>query len=301
MNTLDRRTTFSRIPGYSQNAVLQLIVASGVGFVAVMAVRVTLIVFGSTWPEAAAKVLPFVAMPPVADFLHHPWTLFTYGWAHNSFFEWLGNMIWLYTFGSVMQNLLGFREVIPTYLYGLTLGGLACLGVQLIPGIATPLPLMTAQAGVMALAAASITMAPKYRFYFGEHFSIPILVVAGVYFALNLLVHAHSIPVLVLSLGGLLAGYLVVTLLRKGFRPGAWMYDLMGSINESVTPDERKLNKIRQQRRQQTVQLTRKQADREVSQNRVDEILDKISQFGVHSLTQEEKDVLQRAAKETQD
>jgi membrane associated rhomboid family serine protease len=301
MNTLDRRTTSSRIPGYSQNAVLQLIVASGVGYVAVLAVSVTLVVFGKERHVADSLVMPFVALPAASDFLHHPWTILTYGWAHSSFWQWLTNMIWLYTFGSVMQNLLGFREVIPTYLYGLTLGALAYLGVQLIPGIAAPLPLMTAQAGVMALAAASITMAPKYRFYFGEHFSIPMLVVAGLYFALNLLVYAHSIPMLVLSLGGLLTGYLVVTLLRNGYRPGAWMYDLMGTINDSVSPDERKLNKIRQQRRQQTIPLTRKQADREVSQNRVDEILDKINQYGVQSLTQEEKDVLQRAAKETQD
>jgi membrane associated rhomboid family serine protease len=301
MNTLDRRTASYRIPGYSQNAVLQLIVASGVGFVMFHAVRVTMIVFGVEGRTALARILPFVALPPFEDFLHHPWTILTYGWAHIGFFEWLGNMVWLYTFGNVVQNLLGFREVIPTYLYGLTIGALACLGVQLIPGIAMPLPLMTAQAGVMALAAATITVAPKYRFYFGEHFSLPLLVVAGLYFALNLLVYAHSVPMLALSLGGLLAGYLVVIMLRNGYRPGAWMYSLTGAIGDSVTPDEKTLKRIRQQRKQQTIQLTRRQNDREVTQNRIDEILDKINQYGVQSLTQEERDVLQRAAKETQD
>lgn len=302
MNTLDRRTAQYRIPGYSQNAVLQLIVASGVGFVMFHAARVTLIVFGTAGNVALNKVLPFVAMPAVGEFIHSPWTILTYGWAHNGFFEWLGNMVWLYTFGNVVQNLLGYRQVIPIFIYGLLLGALACLGVQLIPGVAVPsVYVMTAQAGVMALCAATITVAPKYRFYFGEHFSLPLLVVAGLYFALNLLVYARSMPMLALSLGGLLAGYLLVTLLRKGYSPGGWMYNMLGNINDSMNPDERHLKKIRQQRRQQNIQLTRRQVDREVTQNRIDEILDKINQYGVQSLTQEEKDVLQRAAKETQE
>lgn len=302
MNTLDRRTASYRIPGYSQNAVLQLIVASGVGFVMFHAARVTMIVFGVSGTVALSKVLPMVALPPVSDFLHYPWTILTYGWAHNGFFEWLGNMVWLYTFGNVVQNLLGYRQVIPTFIYGLLLGAVACLGVQFIPGVSVPSTfVMTAQAGVMALCAATITVAPKYRFYFGEHFSLPLLVVAGLYFALNLLVYAHSVPMLALSLGGILTGYLVVTLLRVGYYPGAWMYKIMGGINDSMNPDVRKMQKVRQQRRQQTIQLTRRQADREVTQNRIDEILDKINQYGVQSLTQEEKDVLQRAAKETQE
>jgi hypothetical protein len=212
-------------------------------------------------------------------------------------------MVWLYTFGNVVQNLVGFRQVIPTYVYGLTLGGIVCLGVQFIPGLNIPMPfVMTANAGVMALAASTITMAPKYRFYIGEHFNIPLLVVFGIYLALNLLVHAGNLPMLALDFGGLLSGYVMMTLLKKGFQPGAWMYQITGSIGRSMNPDEAKLQKMRQRRRQQTMQLTRRQADREVTQHRVDEILDKINQYGVNSLTAEEREVLHKASsKETQD
>jgi hypothetical protein len=212
-------------------------------------------------------------------------------------------MVWLYTFGNVLQNLVGFRQVIPTYLYGLTLGGLFCLAVQLIPGLTVPSPyVMTASAGVMALAAGTITMAPKYRFYIGENFNIPLLVVVGLYLALNLLVHAANLPLLALASGGLIAGWATMTLLKKGAQPGAWMYQITGSIGRSMNPDDDKLEKMRQRRRQQTIQISRRQADREVTEKRVDEILEKIHQQGVQSLTAEEREVLQKASsKETQD
>ena len=160
---------------------------------------------------------------------------------------------------------------------------------------------MTASAGVMALAAATVTIAPKYRFYLGEHFSIPLLVVVGIYLALNLLVYASHLPMLALGLGGLLGGYLTMILLKRGYQPGAWMYNLTGSVGRSMTPDDAKLRKIRNRRRQQTIQLTRRQADREVTQHRVDEILEKIHQRGYSSLTAEEREMLLKASKETQD
>src|SRR3954471_8359866 len=149
MNTSYRRSSSFRIPGYSQNAVLQLIVASGVGFIFYHGARVTLIVFGVPANAAQSTVIPWIALPALHDFLQHAWTILTYGWVHNGFLEWLSNMVWLYTFGNVLQNLVGFRQVIPTYVYGLTLGGLTCLAVQLIPGLHIPSPfVMTASAGV---------------------------------------------------------------------------------------------------------------------------------------------------------
>ncbi len=303
MNTSYRRSSSFRIPGYSENAVLQLIAATGVGFILYHAARVTLIVFGVPAGEAQASVLPMVALPKIDLFWTHAWTILTYGWIHNGFLEWLSNMVWLYTFGMVLQNLVGFKQLIPTYIYGLLLGALCCLGLQLIPGLRVPTPyIMTANAGVMALAAGTITMAPRYRFYIGEHFNIPLLVVFGIYLALHLLVHANNLPMLALDLGGMLAGYGMMTLLRRGHQPGAWMYQITGSIGRSMNPDEEKLRKMRQKRRQQTVQLSRRQAEREVTQHRVDEILEKIHQQGVGSLTLEERELLQRAAsKETQD
>jgi len=292
-----------RIPGYAQNAVFQLIIATGVGFIMYQAARVTLIVFGVPGGAAQNKVMPLVALSPVHDFLKHAWTLVTYGWVHNGFMEWISNMVWLFTFGNVVQNLVGFRQVIPTFIYGLLVGGLFCLGVQLIPGLLTPSPfVMSSIAGVMALSAATITLAPKYRFYLGENFSIPLMLVYGIFVILNLLSFSSSLPMIALCIGGQLAGYTMMKLVQNGHQPGSWMYQITGFFSGSLTPDESRLRSNRNRKRQQTLQLSRKKSKTEITQRSVDEILEKIHQRGVNSLTNQEREILEAAAnRETQD
>jgi membrane associated rhomboid family serine protease len=302
---MNRRSTFS-ILGYSQNAVLQLIVACGVGFILYHLTRVSLIVFSpndvpsqqkGVWAESI--VVPQVSLSSLEAFRHHPWTILTYGWIHRGFMEWLSNMIWLYCFGNVVQNLVGYRQVIPTFIYGQLSGGAFYLLTWFIPGLSTmAFPVLTANAGVMALAAATVTLAPKYRFYLGENFSIPLLVVVGIYLALNGLVHASHLPLLMMCIGGLAAGYLTMTALKRGYQPGAWIYNIGGALSGSVTPDD---FKPRSRRRQQIIKLTRKQNEKEVTQRRVDEILEKIHQRGYSSLTTEEREMLMKASKEAQD
>ncbi len=298
---MNRRSSFS-IPGYNQNAVLQLIVASGVGFILYHLVRVTLIVFGVPGLTAAANVDMYTALAPLQAFRDKPWTLLTYGWAHRGFMEWLSNMVWLYCFGNVVQNLVGHRQVIPTFIYGTLLGGLCFLLTWLIPGLtAAPLAILTANAGVMALAAATVTLAPKYRFYLGENFSIPLLVVVGIFIALNALVYASHLPLLLMSIGGLAAGYLTMTALKRGFQPGGWMYSITSGLGGAMTPDEYKGNR-HHKRRQQVIELTRKPITKEeITQRRIDEILEKIHQRGYASLTPEEREMLLQASKEAQD
>jgi membrane associated rhomboid family serine protease len=302
---MNRRSSFS-IPGYSHNAVLQLIVACGAGFVLYHMTRVSLIVFSpgsidsqfkAAWAENIVN--PAVALQNIESFKQHPWTILTYGWIHRGFMEWLSSMIWLYCFGNVVQNLVGYKQVIPTFIYGQILGGIFYVLTWFIPGLTTAsFPVLTSNAGVMALAASTVTLAPKYRFYLGENFSIPLLVVVGIYIALNGLVHASHLPLLMLCVGGLTAGYLTMTLLKRGFQPGAWMYNISGALSGSMTPNE---FKPRSKRRQQVIQLTRKQHEKEVTQRRVDEILEKIHQRGYASLTEEEREMLMKASKEAQD
>ncbi|MBS1616492.1 MAG: rhomboid family intramembrane serine protease [Bacteroidetes bacterium] len=286
------------IPGYNQNAVLQLIVATSAGFIMYHCVRVGLIVFGRQAVVATSMVDAYTALQPFEGFTRHPWTLLTYGWAHHSFWEWLTNMLWLYCFGNVVQNLVGYRQVIPTFIYGQLLGGIFYVLTWYIPGLhVPPMSLLTANAGIMALAAATVTLAPKYRFYIGEHFSIPLMVVVGIFVALNGLVHYAFLPLLLLCLGGLLAGYLSMKFLQLGYQPGAWFYSLLDKINESATPDD---FKPRPGRRKEIMRITGKQQE-ELTDRKVDEILDKINQRGYSSLSAEERETLMRASKQNQD
>lgn len=296
MSTVTRRSASFKIPGYGQNAALQLIVASGTGFIMYHLARVTLIVFGFSADEAINTIIPFTGLSPIAKYPQHFWTLLTYGWVHNGFFEWVSNMLWLYCFGNAVQMLVGYRQVIPLYIYGLLGGGVVCLLAQLVPGntFYQSFYLVSGQAGVMALVSGALTIAPGYRFYLGEHVSIPLVVVAAIYVCIALFTHTNP-SMLTLSAGGLLTGFLTMSALKKGWQPGAWMYRLKGNANNWAAPKEGAFGERAGSRRNKVLDTFRSKSD--LNQQRIDDILDKINQRGYNSLTKEEKELLMQASK----
>jgi membrane associated rhomboid family serine protease len=295
-----------RIPGYNENAALQLVAATGLFFIMFFASWVTMVVFSVPKEVAQARVHLVVGLAPVSEYLRYPWTVLTYGLPHAGFWDWISNAIWLYTFASVVQSLVGFRQVIPIYLYGLLLGGIFCLGAQLIPGI-PPLSFRFTGgfSGVLAMATAAVTLAPRYRFYLGGNLGIPLVIPAVLFLILSLFnATSHQsgdvLPLFALYLGGMIAGFGTVKLLRRGYKPGAWVYGISDSINRISNPDLKRQSKLRAQRLRAEQLKARQQAERENSQNRVDEILDKINQGGYNSLTPDEREILMKASKEAQ-
>lgn len=286
MRTASRRSPSFNIPGYNQNAVLQLIIASGTGFIMYHLVRVTMIVFGFKNGEAASLILPYVALQSPHTFLPHFWTIFTYGWVHNGLMEWITDMVWLYCFGNALQMLVNYKQIIPIYIYGILGGGVFCLLGQYFFG--QDIIVMTGQAGVMALVAAIITLSPNYRFYLGESFSIPLLVVAGIYIGLTVAFYSNPV-MLMLYAGGLLTGFIVMSAIKKGMRPGEWMYALS---NLGSTPGGAAF------RNDKSRKGFDKPSAHENKQKRIDEILDKINQRGYKALTKEERDLLVRASQD---
>jgi hypothetical protein len=99
-------------------------------------------------------------------------------------------------------------------------------------------------------------------------------------------------------LAGAGMGLFFVFMLRKGHDWSDWMNQLFDWANGLFDPDKPKKGKtIRsQQFYKSSVPPFKKKTN--LSQQRIDEILDKINQRGYSSLTQEEKDILRRASKE---
>ncbi|MBS1644932.1 MAG: rhomboid family intramembrane serine protease [Bacteroidetes bacterium] len=291
-----RRSSTFNVNRYSQNAVLQLIIITGICYCLFQAVRVTMIVYGQNPATAQNMILPLVALPATNSFLHHFWTILSYGFFHNGFMEWVSNAIWLFVFGNVVQNLVGYKQVIPTFLYGAIAGGAFCLLAQLIPGLPTINPVMTSLGGIMALAAACVTLAPKYRFYLGENFSIPLLVVVAIFLIIKLLPFTNQIPMIALCIGGLVCGWGMMKLVKKGYQPGGWIYGISGALDSSVTPLAERKHQASNPSSHQSI--ARKESQKDDSPT-VDEILDKINQKGYNSLSNREREILVKASQET--
>ena len=186
MRSTYSKSSQSRIPGFDTNAVLQLIVASGAGYISYHLIWVFVKLNNPDSDFFFTTIKPNVAMPVISGFLSKFWTVFLYAWTHAGFWELFSNMIWLYAFGTIVQMLVGYKQVIPLFIYGAVVGGLFYQLAQLIPieAFAGRPAMLGAQGGVMALAVAALTLAPSYRIYLSPTFGIPLVIIACVFFAL---------------------------------------------------------------------------------------------------------------------
>lgn len=296
MNRTSQRL-FSRpfLPSYHQNAVMHLILATGVCFVAFFFTAVCFQAFAHyQYPVAVAQILAYVGLPGLSAFPQKAWTLLTYGLFHTGFMNWVGNAIWIYVWGSVLQMMAGYRQVIPVFMAGNIGGGILALAVQAFPGVAAPAYLSGAGGGVIALAAATFMLVPTYRFWFTPTFSLSIKVVLAIFILLNFLGSVPGVAGLCWLAGGALGGVLMVISLRKGYRIGDRIYGLFESAQGSGKPAVSGKNPGRRE------QILQRPGSSKVTrvlrpQERVDALLEKIHAKGYQALSQEEKDFLKNA------
>jgi membrane associated rhomboid family serine protease len=285
------------LPPYHANSALQLVVANGVTFIMFHFVRVIMLTFHVSQEEVFNMMFPNFGLASLEIFQQKWWTILTYGWIHHGFFDWFTNMIWLYLFGSVLQNLTSYKQNIPLFVMGLLAGGLFYIsGFFLAPEWYKSTGFfMGAQSGVLAIGLAAFAFAPAYKIRISANFSIPLYLALGVYILLNLVVFIpEQWNILLLCLGGAITGLVYAKFLRLGFHPGEWFYTLGNKVQQFTNPDEEALHLKKTKKR---MDILRKMYEPRVgiSQKQIDEILDKIHAKGYDALSQEEKDILIRA------
>lgn len=292
---------------FHNNAVLQLILALGAAFVIFHFTINIMRVMQFSPKEIMDSVVAYGVLPPLADLKYKIWSVFSYGLFHMrmingypqmGFWAMFSNMLWLYCFGSMIQMLIGHRHVVPMFFYAVILGGIGYLCAQLVPGWEVPQGFYVggAQAGITGLAVAAYTVAPKYKFFLSDHFSLPMWLVAGIFAVLILLYTGFAPASLAMVICGGLTGYLYITLLRRGYNLSDWLYRIFGKVNDSVTPKE---DAYKKHARRRSEALSAHQ-QHNATQQKVDEILDKINKKGYNSLSNEEKEILLRASKENE-
>jgi membrane associated rhomboid family serine protease len=300
MKTIYKKQSHPLIPSYRENGALQLIIASGSAFIMFHFIRVIMITMHVGKEEIFSMMFPNFGLSTIRLFQTKFWTILTYGWLHHGFFDWVTNMIWLYCFGSILQSVAGYKQVIPLFVYALLVGGGFFLTSQLLSEtMLSPANnyFMGSQAGVLALGIAALTLVPRYRLHLTPNFSIPLVIIVGIYVLLDIMVFLpDQLNVLALCLGGLLTGFIYATLLKRGSRPGEWVYDMLDRAAAIVTPNEG--ISMKRSKKRMEVLRTMYEPKKGISQHRIDDILDKINEHGYHSLTREEKDILLNASKD---
>ncbi|AWO01620.1 hypothetical protein DLD77_07890 [Chitinophaga alhagiae] len=239
--------------------------------------------------------------------LTKPWTLLTAMFAHTGFWDVFSNMVWLFCFGTLLQQIGGFRLIVPLYVMG-SLCGMAFYlgGMNLVPALQTGVAgssITGAGAGVMAIAIGLTTLAPRSRvFPLLLKGGVPVWVITAIFLAL----HATDIyssgsyaATGLFLLGGAFMGFMFIAQYKKGRNWGAPVNKVIFSAGHIFHPKEQK-EILREEYLEpsSTAAAAPFQKIGAVPEHKLNELLDKISAQGMHSLTPEEKDTLLRASKE---
>jgi membrane associated rhomboid family serine protease len=234
--------------------------------------------------------------------ISRPWTLITSFFTQMNLLLLLSNLFWLWTFGYILQDLAGDRKVIPLFIYGGLTGAIVfLLTYNLIPqpdAIRSTIRFYGCVTPVIAIAAATTTISPQYRLFPMIGGGIPLWVMTLVFFVIDLASISQNPEFFIVHMASALTGYLFAKSLLKGNDWSHWMNVLFDRFTNLMNPDRTK--RKRQSVREEVFYNTRGQQPfrkrSNVTQQKVDEILDKINQKGYNRLSEEEKDLLRRAS-----
>ncbi len=232
-----------------------------------------------------------------------PWTILTYMFCDDKIFRFIANMIWLWGFGYILQELTGTRHIIPIYLYGGFAGAFLFLSFFMIFPHFEPAGndafLVGSTPPVMAVAIATTTIAPNYRIFPLINGGIPLWVLTLAFVLINVAGISHgNAGIYVAEIGAAGVGYIFISLVRKGRDPGLWINQFFDWVSGLFDPAN-KFEKDKNPRERFYYNVSGTQPYRKIpniTQKRIDEILDKINQQGFRLLTEEEKEILKRAA-----
>jgi hypothetical protein len=222
---------------------------------------------------------------------------------HEGVLHIFANMLWLWGFGFLLQGIAGGRKVIPVFIYGGLAGAIAfVLAFNFIPALSPEVHVASAlgaSAGVMAVALATTMLAPGYRIFPMLNGGIPIWVLTMIYVVIDLATIPLSNPGgHIAHLAGAFTGFLFIFFYRRGYDWSNWMNNVFDWVGNLFNPDRPKRGRVIKQELFYHSTSSPYKKTSNVTQQRIDEILDKINQNGYGSLTSEEKELLKRASKE---
>lgn len=293
--------------GYDGNALMGLFTLIMIFFLLILTVQVCYNFFQQPSAVFNSQVIQAFSLPASFTKLStQPWSIITYMFSESSsmIFRLVGNLLWLWAFGYLLQSMAGNDKLIPIFLYSGFVGGLAFMAANaIIPSLraeAANAYLLGSNPAVMGVAMATTALSPNYRFFTRIRNGIPIWVLMAFFLIIDLVGFttssaAHSIS----HVMGAAAGAGFVFLLRRGYDLSTWMINFYNWVMNLFNPNaKKKKDHIKERVFYNTGNRAPYSKQAIITQQRVDEILDKINQRGYQFLTDEEKQILKKASEE---
>ncbi len=287
MSVFNKKSIFQSV---SQSDVIKIAVITSLTFVLLHFIRITLLMGDEDTTFFYTKLWNQVCLPPTLhQLIYQPWSLITYMFADMSFMRILGNMIWLWIFGMVIEDLKGNYRILPIYLMGGMLGGLLMVTYNTFSAHPFSTYYAGGMASLLAVAVGSLLYKPTYKFWFFGSLSVPIWLLVLIFIGLNsVTINTHTLAFIFLLLGGIVTGVLYNYGLTSFFDWCTIQFKRFGKYfdnNENfILKKEHKLRVYTNESFSQRVKIK--------DSKRIDDILDKINEKGMDSLSDIERKIL---------
>jgi membrane associated rhomboid family serine protease len=252
--------------------------------------------------DIASFFISFTALPSdLITLATRPWTLVSYMFLHEGFMHILFNMLWLFFGRKLFLEYFGSRRLISTYLMGGIFGGLLyVVFYNIFPAFNEVVEISNnrgASAGVMAIIFAIATYNPKFpvRIFFIA--SVPLWGVAAFALLTDLigLGEGANAGGRIAHIGGAAFGFLMARANREN-------RDLTEGFSSIL---DRIANLFKSKSKLKTVYSSggfnkgyRQKSSPQTSEDKLNQILDKISNSGYDSLSKDEKEHLFKFGKD---
>lgn len=248
-------------------------------------------------PGAEVLTEKFMLTPYMPSLMMQPWSLFTYIFMHANLMHVLGNMLWLYFIGILLEDLLGNKHIWKLFIWGGIAGGvLYLLSFNLAFMHLQGHFMVGASAGVVAIIVATAMYMPNYEILFFGVFPIKLKYIAGLRVLLDLSGLSDGINDggQIAHLGGAIFGVFYIWHIR-----GSLNFDFLNRwfVKKPVEPKRsvRYKVEVNVDKPGRTAGKRKMTEQGKPAQEEIDAILDKINAFGYDSLTTEEKKTLFKA------
>ena len=240
-----------------------------------------------------------------SEFVRKPYTLLTYQFLHYGFFHLFSNMIIVYYFGNLFIQLTHKKKLLALYIYGGFFSAIVFLLVfNLNPVYALQSKTLVGASGAaMSILAAVVTLIPNQEVALFGRFQVKFKWIAFFFVFINLLgLNTPEAAGSFAHLGGLLFGFIFIIASRNGVdlsKSFNLVYDyIVGLFSFKKKPELTYVNdKFKNKKTFIQKPEPKKEVDTKENQQKVNAILDKISQSGYDKLTKAEKDFLFKNSK----
>ena len=227
-------------------------------------------------------------------FIRTPWTLITFNFFHFGFFHLIFNLLVLHFAGRLFSTYFTDKQLFGVYILGGIFSGLTFVLSYIIIGKAGLL--IGASGAIMAILLSATTYAPFMLL------RIPLIGIVKLWHVtfVILLIDLLQLPLNntgghIAHLGGALFGFLYIKLLQSGTDLSKGISIIIDFFSNLFKP--KKKTPFKKVHRNTTKKAVNSFSEKDITQQQIDDILDKISKSGYDSLTKEEKEFLFKAGK----